>query len=93
MGVPCCATCLDMHSSPPQIAKQFSFRGKGVYRIYGVVRLEYDCVNIEVIHMEKMEVIEDPRYAEVSENKKTEDGIETNNRRRVYWDNRKPKAS
>lgn len=67
----------------PIIGKKYPFRGKGVYRIKGIVKCEYDCVNIEVEFMEKMDVIEDPRYVEV-ENKKQTLEIDTNNRRRTY---------
>ncbi|MFT5858348.1 MAG: DNA-directed DNA polymerase III PolC [Flavobacteriaceae bacterium] len=69
----------------PQIAERFRFRGKGVYKIHGKVLIEFDCVNIEVDFMMKMDVMEDPRYSEVKEEEK-ESGVITNNRRRNYWD-------
>ncbi len=47
----------------PPIASRFPFRGKGVYNITGKVTVEFDCVNIEVSHMEREAMIEDPRYA------------------------------
>ncbi len=62
----------------PQVAKQFPFRGRGVYWLRGIVLYEYDCVNVQVDYMEKMNVIEDPRYTEVKEVKSTE--VVTNNR-------------
>lgn len=67
----------------PQIAARFRFRGRGVYRIRGKVLAEYDCVNVEVDFMEKMEVIEDPRYAEVKEHK--EKDVVTNNRHKHFF--------
>lgn len=66
----------------PQIATRFPFRGKGVYKVYGTVLMEYDCTNIDVISMEKMSIIEDPRYSEVED---TPSEIVTSNRRKEYW--------
>jgi len=48
----------------PVIAKKYPFRGWGVYCITGRVTEEFDCINIEVESMEKMPIVEDPRYAE-----------------------------
>ncbi|WP_299223148.1 DNA polymerase III subunit alpha [uncultured Psychroserpens sp.] len=48
----------------PPIAKQFPFRGKGIYLITGKVIEEFDCVSIETIKMERLPIIEDPRYSE-----------------------------
>ena len=67
----------------PQIAAQFPFRGKGVYKVYGTVLMEYDCTNIQAISMEKMSVIEDPRYSEVVD--EAPGGVVTNNRRTQAW--------
>ena len=67
----------------PQVAQRFPFRGRGIYRIYGKVTLEYDCVLLEAEYMEKMGVVEDPRYAEVR-NKKKEQEIVTWNMRKDY---------
>jgi error-prone DNA polymerase len=50
----------------PQIAAKYPFRGKGVYRIKGKVLEEFDCITIEVLEMERLAIIEDPRYAEGS---------------------------
>ena len=58
----------------PPVAAAFPFRGRGVYRIEGKVTEEFDCVNIEVESMEKLAIVEDPRYAEP----------ETPNRRGLY---------
>jgi DNA polymerase-3 subunit alpha len=66
----------------PQIAMKFPFRGRGVYKVYGTVLMEYDCTNIEAISMEKMSIIEDPRYSEIEESP-TE--IVTKNRRTSQW--------
>ncbi|MEL6811891.1 MAG: DNA polymerase III subunit alpha, partial [Bacteroidota bacterium] len=50
----------------PPVASKYRFRGKGVYRITGKVMEEFDCVTIEVSKMERLPIIEDPRYAEGS---------------------------
>ncbi|MGF1557206.1 MAG: DNA polymerase III subunit alpha, partial [Paucihalobacter sp.] len=47
----------------PPVAAKYPFRGKGVYRITGVVKEEFDCMTIEVSKMERLAVMEDPRYA------------------------------
>ncbi len=71
----------------PQIGAQFPFRGRGVYKIYGTVLIEYDCTNIEVASMEKMSVMEDPRYAELDSNrvKEAPPEVVTKNRRTSRW--------
>ncbi|CAM1367579.1 DNA-directed DNA polymerase [Tenacibaculum litopenaei] len=48
----------------PPIAAQYPFRGKGIYRLRGKVIEEFDCISIEITHMERMAIIEDPRYAD-----------------------------
>jgi len=48
----------------PPVAAKYRFRGKGVYRVTGKVMEEFDCINIEVSEMERLAIIEDPRYAE-----------------------------
>ncbi|MEM6515720.1 MAG: DNA polymerase III subunit alpha [Bacteroidota bacterium] len=53
----------------PPVAAKYPFRGKGIYTITGKVMVEFDCVNIEVIKMERSAIIEDPRYAVKSKNK------------------------
>lgn len=47
----------------PQVAAKFPFRGKGLYKVKGKVIVEYDCITIETSYMEKLGVIEDPRYS------------------------------
>jgi DNA polymerase III alpha subunit len=49
----------------PDIAQKYPFRGKGVYKIKGKVVSDYDCVTIEAEYMEKLGVIQDPRYVSV----------------------------
>lgn len=49
----------------PEIAKRYPFRGKGIYKVYGKVVVEYDCVTVEAEFMEKCGIIEDPRYADI----------------------------
>jgi len=48
----------------PPVARRFPFRGKGIYRITGKVTEEFECINIDVIKMERLSIIEDPRYAD-----------------------------
>jgi len=48
----------------PPVAKKHPFRGRGVYRITGKVMEEFDAISIEVQHMEKVDMMQDPRYAE-----------------------------
>ncbi|NQY10621.1 MAG: DNA polymerase III subunit alpha [Flavobacteriales bacterium] len=46
----------------PSVASRFPFRGRGIYSITGVVTEEFDCYSIEVESMERLPIIEDPRY-------------------------------
>ena len=55
-----------VHFTPS--AAKFPFKGKGVYTITGKVLEDFDCVNIEVSHMKREPIIEDPRYAVNSSN-------------------------
>jgi DNA polymerase-3 subunit alpha len=48
----------------PDVAKNFPFRGRGVYAITGVVVEEFGFYSIEVVQMHKEAMIEDPRYSE-----------------------------
>lgn len=48
----------------PPVARRFPFRGKGIYRITGKVTEEFECINIDVIKMERLSIIEDPRYSD-----------------------------
>lgn len=48
----------------PQVARQYPFRGRGVYELYGKVVEEFGCYTIEVERMAKVPMIEDPRYTE-----------------------------
>ncbi len=49
----------------PNIAQKYPFRGTGIYKIKGKVVIDYDCTTLEVEYMEKLGVIEDPRYTEL----------------------------
>jgi DNA polymerase-3 subunit alpha len=49
----------------PPSAKQFPFRGKGVYVLHGIVTEEFGCFSIEVTRMEKAPMLPDPRYADI----------------------------
>lgn len=67
----------------PNVARQYPFRGRGIYRIYGKVTLEYDCVLVEAEYMEKMEIIQDPRYTEIR-NEEKEKSVVTWNMKKDY---------
>ncbi len=53
----------------PQIARKYPFKGRGVYKISGKVLEEFDCVNIEVDSLEKLPIIQDPRYMDEPQEK------------------------
>lgn len=46
----------------PEQAKRYPFRGQGVYRLFGKVVIEFDCVSVEINQMEKLDMLSDPRY-------------------------------
>lgn len=48
----------------PQVAREYPFRGKGVYALYGKVVEEFDFLSIEVKTMHRVAMIEDPRYSD-----------------------------
>ena len=60
----------------PQVVEKYPFRGRGIYRITGKVVIEFDCITIETQLMERLPIIEDPRYSDsqkgrILKNKKT----------------------
>ncbi|WP_084426568.1 DNA polymerase III subunit alpha [Aequorivita capsosiphonis] len=69
----------------PPVANKYSFRGKGVYSITGKVIEEFDCINIEVTKMERLAIIQDPRYSPLTPSSagKPEGGTVTDNRRKT----------
>ncbi|WP_084709043.1 DNA polymerase III subunit alpha [Aequorivita vladivostokensis] len=74
----------------PPVARQYRFRGKGVYSITGKVMEEFDCITIEVLKMERLAIIQDPRYspsplppAYVSPAGRPEGGTVTDNSRKT----------
>ncbi|NQX86304.1 MAG: DNA polymerase III subunit alpha [Flavobacteriaceae bacterium] len=48
----------------PKIAQKFPFRGQGIYTITGTVLEDFDCIIIEVTAMQRLAIIEDPRYSQ-----------------------------
>jgi DNA polymerase-3 subunit alpha len=54
---------IDTVHFPPAAAK-YPFRGRGIYTITGKVMEEFDCISVEVHKMERLAIIEDPRYSE-----------------------------
>ena len=48
----------------PPVARKYPFRGRGVYRLSGKVMEEFDAISIEIDRMEKLDMMQDPRYAE-----------------------------
>jgi DNA polymerase-3 subunit alpha len=47
----------------PPIAKQYPFRGRGIYKLYGKVTEEFDYFSIEIIQSIKLNYVEDVRYS------------------------------
>jgi DNA polymerase-3 subunit alpha len=43
---------------------RYPFRGRGIYALWGRVTEEFDCQIVEVSRLEKLAIVEDPRYAE-----------------------------
>ena len=50
----------------PPVAARYPFRGKGIYQIIGKVLEEFDCITVEVTQLQRLAIIQDPRYAEGS---------------------------
>ena len=48
----------------PQVVDKYPFRGRGIYRITGKVVEEFDCISIETQSMERLAIVEDPRYSD-----------------------------
>ncbi|MEM8893483.1 MAG: DNA polymerase III subunit alpha, partial [Bacteroidota bacterium] len=46
----------------PPVAAKYPFRGKGIYKITGLVVEEFDFYSMEVSAMERQDYIDDPRY-------------------------------
>ncbi len=74
----------------PPVAAQYRFRGKGIYSITGKVVEEFDCITIEVSKMERLAIIQDPRYSSTS--LPPEGGTVTDNRRTTLENRRKTAA-
>ena len=49
----------------PAAAKKHPFKGRGVYELTGKVTEEFDCITVEIEKMEKLAIIQDPRYADI----------------------------
>lgn len=66
----CFGTFVDAKGAPldtvhfPKIIRKYPFRGMGVYKITGKVIKEFDCITINVLEMEKLAIVQDPRYAD-----------------------------
>ncbi len=48
----------------PQTAEQYPFRGKGLYTLQAKVVKEFNFYSLEVKQMQKIDILEDPRYAD-----------------------------
>ncbi len=46
----------------PPVLRSHPFRGRGIYRIRGTVREEFDCLHVEASVLEKLPYIPDPRF-------------------------------
>jgi DNA polymerase-3 subunit alpha len=52
---------IDTVHFPPSV-KKYPLKGRGVYKLIGKVTEEFDCVTIEIEQLEKLAIIQDPRY-------------------------------
>ncbi len=50
----------------PPVAKQYPFRGKGIYKLMGRVVEEFGFYTLEISGMERMAYVEDVRFAVAS---------------------------
>ena len=48
----------------PDVARDFPFRGRGVYAVRGTVSESFGCVGVDAQRMERLATLPDPRYAE-----------------------------
>ena len=48
----------------PGVAREFPFRGRGVYAVRGTVSESFGCLNVDAQRMERLATLPDPRYAE-----------------------------
>ena len=48
----------------PGVARDFPFRGRGVYAVRGTVSESFGCLNVDAQRMERLATLSDPRYAE-----------------------------
>ncbi len=62
----------------PDIARRYPFRGTGIYKVYGTVIEDYDCITVDAEFMERMAMMEDPRYREVRDEIREEDVVTRN---------------
>ncbi|MEH6408448.1 MAG: DNA polymerase III subunit alpha, partial [Leeuwenhoekiella sp.] len=56
----------------PPVAKKYPFQGKGIYKITGKVVEEFDFLTVEVIKLERMPYVADPRF-DATYNRKDEE--------------------
>ena len=47
----------------PPVAKRYPFRGRGIYKLQGVVKEEFGFLTLEISSQERLQYIEDPRFA------------------------------
>ena len=48
----------------PSVARDFPFRGRGIYAVRGNVAESFGCLNVDAQRMERLDTLPDPRYAE-----------------------------
>jgi len=49
----------------PPVAAKYQFRGRGIYKLQGVVKEEFDFLTLEINAMYRLPYMEDPRFAMV----------------------------
>jgi len=47
----------------PPVAAKYQFRGRGIYKLQGVVKEEFDFLTLEINAMYRLPYMEDPRFA------------------------------
>ena len=52
----------------PEFGRKYPFRGKGIYRLKGIITEEFGFCTLEVGEMSKIPLVEDVRYNEVKKN-------------------------
>ena len=47
----------------PPVARRYPFRGRGIYKLDGVVKEEFGFLTLEITAQNRLNYVEDPRFA------------------------------